>query len=59
MPPRAVPPNTTVLLQPLVQPPPGTEGEQAAWADLLRELTAIRRPDLWVLRCGCGQEETT
>ncbi|KAJ8792089.1 hypothetical protein J1605_020148 [Eschrichtius robustus] len=49
MPPRAVPPSTTVLLQPLVQPPPGTkEGEkEVAWIDLLRGLTAIEPPDAW------------
>ena len=42
VPPSAMPPSTTVLLQPLVQPPPGTEeGKEAAgWTDPPRELTA-------------------
>lgn len=42
VPSRAVPPSTTVVLQPLVQPPPGSEEgkKEAGWIDRLRELTA-------------------
>ncbi|GAB5571360.1 cyclic AMP-dependent transcription factor ATF-6 beta isoform X4 [Prionailurus iriomotensis] len=54
MPPRAVPPSTTILLQPLVQPPPGTKiGEKEPdWIDFLGELTAIEAPSPWVLSQG-------
>ncbi|XP_016070860.1 PREDICTED: cyclic AMP-dependent transcription factor ATF-6 beta isoform X3 [Miniopterus natalensis] len=42
VPPRAMPPSTAVLLQPLVQPPPGIEEgkKELGWIDFLRELTA-------------------
>ncbi|XP_058288359.1 cyclic AMP-dependent transcription factor ATF-6 beta isoform X2 [Hylobates moloch] len=57
MPPRAVPPSTTVLLQPLVQPPPGTEeGEKGrAWwltpvTPALSEAEAGRSPEVRSLR---------